>query len=238
MIEKDNNLPCFLIFALDMTKISVIIADSSDIVRMGLTKILEQTDFIYRISGVSNEEELLETINAEKTDIVLLDYTSKGFSIGSIVKTKLANRKIKLIGLTHLPNKETVNMALKNGIISHIKKDCPAQEILDAVIETSENNHFFCGEILDILKDQEEGSLNCAPVSLSDREMDVVKLISEGYTNAQIAVVLHISNHTVNTHRKNIMKKLGVGNTAGIVMFAVKTNLVSPDKFHFSPQEN
>ena len=70
-------------------------------------------------------------------------------------------------------------------------------------------------------------------VELSERESQIISLIAEGYTNTQIAVILYISNHTVNTHRKNIMKKLGVNNTAGIVMYAVKVNLVKPYQFNF-----
>jgi DNA-binding CsgD family transcriptional regulator len=69
---------------------------------------------------------------------------------------------------------------------------------------------------------------------LSDRETEIIILISEGLTNAQIAEQLFLSNHTINTHRKNIMAKLGVKNTAGIVMFAVKTALVSPNRFLFA----
>jgi DNA-binding CsgD family transcriptional regulator len=61
-------------------------------------------------------------------------------------------------------------------------------------------------------------------------------LIAEGYTNTQIADMLFLSAHTINTHRKNIMAKLGVKNTAGIVMYAVKTNLVTPNKFLFAGQ--
>ena len=76
--------------------------------------------------------------------------------------------------------------------------------------------------------------LSCEPISLSEREQEVIKMIAEGYTNAQIAEKIFLSNHTVNTHRKNIMRKLGVNNTAGIVMYAVKTQLVSPNKFLFT----
>ena len=61
-------------------------------------------------------------------------------------------------------------------------------------------------------------------------------MIAEGYTNAQIADKLFLSAHTVNTHRKNIMSKLGVKNTAGIVMYAVKSNLISPNKFLFTAE--
>jgi DNA-binding CsgD family transcriptional regulator len=75
-------------------------------------------------------------------------------------------------------------------------------------------------------------------VSLSERENEIITLIAEGLTNQQIAEQLFLSNHTINTHRKNIMAKLGVKNTAGIVMYAVKTNLVSPNKFLFAGDSN
>ena len=88
------------------------------------------------------------------------------------------------------------------------------------------------------VNDQDFGSFTCEPVALSTREAEVITLIAEGYTNAQIADKLYISNHTVNTHRKNVMSKLGVKNTAGIVMYAVKTELVKPNKFLFSAENN
>jgi DNA-binding CsgD family transcriptional regulator len=71
-------------------------------------------------------------------------------------------------------------------------------------------------------------------VVISDRELEVIRFIAEGYTNVEIADRLFLSQHTVNTHRKNIMAKLGVNNTAAIVMYAVKTKLVSPNKYLFS----
>ena len=76
-------------------------------------------------------------------------------------------------------------------------------------------------------------SLSSSSAQLSDRELQIIQFIAEGYTNSQIAAIIYLSNHTVNTHRKNIMKKLGVNNTAGIVMYAVKTEMVSPNQFSF-----
>jgi DNA-binding NarL/FixJ family response regulator len=73
----------------------------------------------------------------------------------------------------------------------------------------------------------------CDPVVLTEREIEVLVFISEGMTNVQIAEKLFLSNHTVNTHRKYIMQKLGVNNTASIVMYAVKSGFVSPNKFLF-----
>ena len=102
----------------------------------------------------------------------------------------------------------------------------------------------FCGQILERIREEkiniddiEFDELSCDPIAISEREVEIIALIAEGYTNGQIAAKLFISNHTVNTHRKNIMKKLGVNNTAGIVMYAAKTNLVNPNKFLFSASE-
>src|SRR5690606_35251920 len=107
--------------------------------------------------------------------------------------------------------------------------------------ETGEGKKFFCGQILETIQrasidinDIDVDALSCEPVSLSEREVQIIKMIAEGLTNAQIAEDLFLSNHTINTHRKNILSKLGIKNTAGIVMYAVKMNLVSPNKFLFA----
>jgi DNA-binding NarL/FixJ family response regulator len=118
-------------------------------------------------------------------------------------------------------------------------------EIVNAVIETSKGNKFFCGQILETIQkaeidvnDLDFESFSCEAVVLSERENEIIKLVAEGNTNGKIAELLFLSNHTVNTHRKNIMSKLGVKNTAGIVMYAVKMNIVSPNRFLFSPNNS
>jgi DNA-binding NarL/FixJ family response regulator len=73
---------------------------------------------------------------------------------------------------------------------------------------------------------------------ISQRELEIIQLIAEGYTNTEIAEKLFLSTHTVNTHRKNIMQKLGINNTAALVMFAVKMELVHPNKFLFAQEVN
>ena len=135
--------------------------------------------------------------------------------------------------------------ALRSGVKSYVKKDCELSEIISAVEETGKGNKFFCGQILETIQrasidvnDIDFEFFSCEAVIVSERENEIIVLIAEGMTNAQIAEYLFLSNHTINTHRKNIMAKLGVKNTAGIVMYAVKTNLVSPNKFLFAAELN
>ena len=134
--------------------------------------------------------------------------------------------------------------AIRAGVTSYIKKDCGIDEIIDAVLDTADGQKFFCGKILETLRrasfDVDQlltQPLSCTPVTLSARECEVIALIAEGLSYTRIADRLHLSAHTVTTHRRNIMQKLGVNSTAAVVMYAVKNGLVSPNKFLFDAAE-
>ena len=193
-------------------------------------------------SEATNSEELCEQVQSFSPSMVILDFTSEGFTIDVISKIKSINSDIRFIAITPEQNAQTLIDALRLGVNSYVKKNCALDEIVNAVIETSRGNKFFCGQILETIQRAEIDvnhldfdPLNCEPVILSERENEIIKLVAEGNTNGKIAELLFLSNHTVNTHRKNIMAKLGVKNTAGIVMYAVKMNIVSPNRFLFSP---
>jgi len=117
-----------------------------------------------------------------------------------------------------------------------LMNDCDKDEIIDSVKSCAKGDKFFCGQVLDKLNwsEGQESSHGCDPINISERELEVLQLIAEGLTTKQIADKLHLSFHTVMTHRKNMMAKLGLNNTAGLIVYAVKENLISPNKFLFS----
>lgn len=220
---------------------NVILADSNELVRIGLRTLLSTEKNIQIVGEARNNNELTALTKAFDAQIVILDYTSRGFSIEII--PQILNKKpgIKILAITPEQSAQTLVNALKSGVKSYVKKDCDSQEIIDCIRETDAGNRFFCGQILKTIRDAEIDvndidfeSFTCDSVSLSERETEIITLIAEGLTNIMIADTLCLSNHTINTHRKNIMAKLGVKNTAGIVMYAVKTNLVTPNKFLFA----
>ncbi len=219
----------------------VIIADSNDIVRVGLRAILAADQFNEIVGEVTCDEELIEQLQNFETDLVLIDYTAPGFSIDVIPKLLVKHKHVKFVAITPEQNPSVIVEALRSGVMSYVKKDCDIPEILSSIKETGAGKKFFCGQILESIQraaidvdDLNVDEFSCEPVLLSEREMEIIKYIAEGNTNAQIAELLHLSPHTVTTHRKNIMGKLGTKNTAGIVMYAVKTNLVTPNKFLFA----
>lgn len=223
----------------------LVIADSNDLVRLGLRTILSSKSAFKIVGEARDNDELIEQVAAFEVSIVLIDYVSPGFDISVIPKVLSNKKKVKFIAITPDQSAQTLVNALRSGVMSYVKKDCDLTEIINAVEETGRGNKFFCGQILETIRkasidvnDIDFDSFTCEPVILSDRENEIITLIAEGLTNIQIAEQLFLSNHTVNTHRKNIMSKLGVKNTAGIVMYAVKTNLVSPNKFLFASDVN
>jgi DNA-binding NarL/FixJ family response regulator len=208
----------------------VILADSNELILLGLRTILNAHKGIHIVGEAKNQDELMAQLKTFGADVVLIDFTAQGFSIDIVPKALARYKDVRFVAITVAQHAPILIDALKSGVTSYVKKDCELAEIIDAVKETAQGKQFFCGQILE--------TIQRANIDLSGRENEIITLIAEGQTNDQIAEILFLSKHTVNTHRKNIMAKLGVKNTAGIVMYAVKTALVSPNRFLFAPSLN
>lgn len=227
-----------------MKAIDVVIADQNQIIRCGLNSILGARSEFRVVGEATHDEQLFEVVQSFNPQVVLIDFLSEGFSIDTVPQLKRTFPELRIVAITAEQSGHTIVSALRAGVDSYIKKDCDMLEIIDSVRETGTGGKFFCGKILERIRqesipvdDLEIKEFSCEPVLLSPREVEVIKLIAEGYTNNQIAEMLFLSGHTVTTHRKNIMAKLGVNNTASIVMYAVKSQLVSPNKFLFAPDQ-
>lgn len=216
-----------------MNQLEVVVADSNELITSGLRVVLSKENHIEFVGEAHNESELLELLSNNRVDIVMIDFTARNFKVASIPVVLESYPEVQVIAVTPDQDAKTIVSALRAGVTSYVKKDCSLDEIVDSIRDTAEGNRFFCSQILrvinegDIDPDSEEiDSSSCDPVKLSDREQEVIGLIAQGFTNSEMADKLFLSPHTVNTHRKNIMQKLGVKNTASIVMYAVKANLV------------
>lgn len=219
----------------------LLIADSNEIVRLGLKTLFERITNVTVVGESTDKESVLNDVEQLNPDVLLIDFTAKKFNIDVIPSILQRKPNTLIVAITPEQSAHTLVNALRSGVKSYVKKDCDSDEIIDAVRETWRGKRFFCGTLLETIRnasinvdDIDIDNFTCDPVSLSARENEIITLVAEGLTNAQIAEMLCLSNHTVNTHRKNIMAKLGVKNTAGIVMYAVKSNFVSPNKFIFS----
>ena len=223
----------------------LILADSNDLIRVGIRTILN-SELNVEITGEARSSvELLEMVRTFGADAVIVDYSAPGFGIDVLAALKSDYPDVYVLAITPQQSAQMLIDALRSGITSYVKKDCSVPEIIEAVKETVQGNKFFCGQILETIQEANldvddiyNDAFNCEAVIISKRECEIIVMIAEGHTNTEIADKLFLSSHTINTHRKNIMSKLGVKNTAGIVMYAVKTNLISPNKFLFNAEKS
>lgn len=196
----------------------------------------ENSDFNLVAEALSGVD-LMNLAKVHSPDLIIVDYTSANFSIDIIGQIVKKFPKIKLLAITELQTNGIIAKGLKMGINSYLLNDCDQDEIVEAIYKTALGERFLCGKITNVVMDEKPENVSlysCQGMNISDREMEIIALIAEGNSNKEIADKLFLSTHTVTTHRKNIMNKLGVNNTAGLVLFAVRENLVSPNHFLFS----
>lgn len=208
--------------------IDILIAHNNPIVAEGL-KTIVQSKMRNRVLGVVNSiEQLSECSKRYFPDIVVIDYSTGQFGLDAVKKIKEIYKSAKILAITPSLAKQIIHKSLSYGVDSYLLDDCDKQEILEAIEDTYNGKQFYCGMVINILSEKnEDNNLDCEGISLSEREIEIIKLISDGLTNKEIADKLYLSTHTVNTHRKNIMHKLNIKNTAGIVIYAVKENIIN-----------
>ena len=213
--------------------ISVLIADKNYLSRLGLFTLLsESANFEVEYTDEDNFDYLVASIKKNKPKILVLDFQSLQFSIKQISTILKSFKKLQILAITDFLPRAEMQAVLNAGVRSYLLKECDKDEIIEALHSTFNGERFLCGQVAHYLTQLETENVrpiekvSCVGIGITDRELDVVRLIAEGLSNKLIADKLELSTHTVNTHRKNVMTKLNIQNTAGIVMFAVKNQLL------------
>jgi DNA-binding NarL/FixJ family response regulator len=221
-----------------MQKIKVTIADSNFLSRKGLAVLLNECPDFSLLAEALSTSDLVNQAKFYQPDLIVIDYESANFSIEGLVQVVKKYPNTNLLAITDFKSNAMIAKALNAGVKSHLLKDCDQDEIIEAIYKTAIGEQFMCGKIVSAVLDEKGpaaiASYNCDGINISEREMEIIKCIAEGLSNKEVADKLFLSTHTVTTHRKNIMAKLGVNNTAGLVLFAVRENLISPNHFLFS----
>lgn len=209
--------------------IKVVIAEPRYLVRMGLKHILQRNKSLQIVGECENTGELVSALKVHYPDVVLMDYNgSNQINIEDITRIKSVSPLTSVMIISEDRSKTNIHKVLDLGASGFITKECSKEEINNAILAASRSEKFFCNKILDVIleKDQEEQDENCDYTDLTPREVEIVKMVTEGLSAKEISEELSISTHTVYTHRKNIMKKLGIKNSSELVLYAVNTGLV------------
>lgn len=215
--------------------IKVLIADKNFLSRIGLELLVNELKGFELVPSVCGDKQDLENqLQLSKPNLLIVDFFSLGISIDEMHELSKQFKKTRFMVITTMLPKAELLKVTKTGVTGYLLKECERVEIMDAINASIKGETFICGKILAVLAASSEitpnksfiKTLNCDGIAVTDREIDIIRGIAEGLSNKLIADKLKLSTHTVNTHRKNIMSKLGVNNTAGVVMFAVKNQLL------------
>lgn len=217
-------------------KIKVFLADSNFIVKEGFKSILLGSHDLEFAGEAAQSAELFERLPQNKPNLLIIDFGSTEFRVEDINKVITQFPDVKVLAITTYVSQGSMLKAIEAGITGYILKDCDRDEVVDAIYATAQGENFFCGKIISSLMNEDKNRVDinlvascCEPMKISEREVDIIRLIALGFSNKQIGDKLFLSTHTVGTHRKNIMAKLGVNNTAGVVVYAIKESIISPE---------
>ena len=210
----------------------IIIANPNYLAREGFKYIINENRSLNVAGEITKRIDIWQQVESQKPDVLVMDYTVPNFiEVDEIEKINEISRKTKMLVISDDRNKENILKAIRYGVTGYLSKQCEKEEIINALFTIHKGEKFFCNKILDvILEKQNTPSIDSAALNLSERETEVITLVTSGYSNKEIADKLFISIHTLYTHRKNIMKKLNFKSPVELVLFAMDMGLIDTKK--------
>jgi DNA-binding NarL/FixJ family response regulator len=210
-----------------MEKIKLLIADDHAILRDGIVSLLKGEPGFEIAAVAATGYEVLDQISSKTIDVCLLDINMPG--LDGIETTKMISERkphVKIIMLTTYNDREIISEMVQLGVAGYLLKNSDKSELVEAIHKVMNGRHYFSSEVEQIILQGLIEKKTSEVVPLTERELQVVRLLAKEYTNEKIAGELHISYRTVETHRKNIMQKTKAHNLAGLIRFAYTKGLI------------
>jgi DNA-binding NarL/FixJ family response regulator len=194
----------------------ILIVDDHPIVAEGLQKLILANGLASNCASVYSAQECLKNLEIFNPDLVLLDYhlpDGNGIDLCKIIKR--TNEKIKVLVVSSFREQSIVKLMMDSGASGYVLKNASEEEIIDAIKTVLAGKKYMCDESQEIIERRDSQTV------VTEREIEVLKLIAEGLTNAEIAEKLFLSPLTIDRHRKNIIIKLNAKNTASLITIAI-----------------
>ena len=217
-----------------MEKIKVLIVDDHDIVILGLKALLSRNHDIEIVAITTDGEETIKKVEELEPDVVVLDIDLP--KISGIEVTEFITKNfphVKVLLHTSYADEAHIVSGFEAGASGYVPKTFKTDQLIEAIRTVYRGERYIKGSVSELFiasyfksKKTDEGA-DLVKESLTKREIEILKLITEGLANQSIADNLHISVRTVEAHKHNIMKKLDIFNTAELVKYALKNNIIS-----------
>ncbi len=199
--------------------IRIAIVDDHPMVAEGIHSILESYDDVEVIATLSDGREIIDNVEALDPDVILLDLNMPGIgglSTTEIILERRPDTRILILSMHDSP--EYISSALSHGASGYVLKDVPTEEIKKAIDAVMAGERYLCTGAKGALVPSDTGERQ----QLTNREQTILLQLAQGKSNRDVAEALDISIRTVETHRKNIKRKLGISSTAGLTRYAME----------------
>lgn len=214
--------------------IHIALVDDHKVFREGVNLLLAQNPDFQVVGGAGNRDELDDILSRQTVDVLLMDINLGGEMQGIAIVADVLLRypSIRVIAFTMHDEKTYVVRMLEAGASGYLLKNAGKEELFSAVHAVACGDSYFSHEISALLlrqftkNHQPDSQEHKKGIPLTTREIQVLRLITEEYSNPEIAEKLFISPRTVDSHRRNLLEKLGVKNTAGLVKYALQHQLL------------
>jgi two-component system response regulator NreC len=219
-----------------MNKIRVVIAEDHTIVRKGIKLLLKNSSAMKIVDEVESGKEAIQSVKNEQPDVVLMDISMPGLNgLEATRKIKKEHSDTRVLILTVHTSDKYVSKILRCGASGYILKTAAPKELIKAIKTVVKGEKYFSSSISSKIIDKLiKGKLGEAGSTegnlLTNREVEILQLISEGYTNKEIAGELHISVKTVESHRSNIMEKLDLHSPVELTKYAIEEGIIEIDR--------
>jgi two-component system nitrate/nitrite response regulator NarL len=210
--------------------LKIYIVDDHQMLIDGLKALLSDEKHISLVGENTSAKVALKEVGEYRPDIVLTDINMPEMDgIELTREIKKQQPEVKVIALSMYGERETISDMLKAGVSAYILKNTGKQELLKAIEKVASGGTFFSDEVsAEMMRTYPEQAAK--EISLSQREIEVIELIAQEYTNAKIAEALFISERTVETHRKNIFRKTDTKSVIGLLKYCVDKRIIRPLK--------
>jgi DNA-binding NarL/FixJ family response regulator len=217
-----------------MGSIKVLLVDDHRLLREAVGQLLNQVDDIEVVGGLSSGEELVNTFSSYEVDIILMDIMLTGMTgLEATRWVKEVSKEIKVIIISSEIKKEYVSLGIKCGIDGYLPKDVGKDTLIEAIHRVMKGEKYFNDAITSLVFEDyyqhERVGTRAIKVAqgLTKRESEILEQVASGKTNTEVAEVLFISVKTVETHKTNILEKLGLRNSVELVRYAIKNGLIN-----------
>lgn len=226
MIPSPNNLDRLTLSFMSDRRIKVILVDDHHIVLDGLESLLQQEPEFQVLASLHSGEEVLDMLKSQQPQILLTDFSLPGISgIDFVRQVKKLYPQVRIIVLSMHDEAHIIKSVLKEGVEGYLLKNIQHSELKSAIRHVAQGLPYVSPEVTRLLMD-EMNKPKDEPELLTDRELDVLRLIAKEFSNKEIADKLFISERTVETHRKNIFRKTKTSSLVGLIKFAYEHKMV------------